>query len=153
MDRQGSERSRYEVAGQSQGLGLGVAILSAVGSFLKSAWKWIALALAVALSVLAPMYWLERTKRKRETERADAAVKAAKTATAAMRVEAQAGAEQRRIAEGLAAEREQNRIAAEHLREEAERLRKERDAERERIRELEPDALTEELNETLGHSQ
>lgn len=129
-----------------------MAVLSALGSVFRSGGKWLIIILGAAATLGFGLFWNERKNRKAETARADAAIRAAKTAKAAMEIEAKAARDQRLIKEGLVAEREQNRIEAVRLRAEADRLRKERDAERKRIEELEPGPLTDELNKALGHS-
>lgn len=114
-----------------------MAVLSAVSSFFRSSGKWLLIILGAVAGILGLLWWREKKRRKRTEVERDAAIAAAKTARAAMRIEVTAAAEQRRIAEGLAAEK--LRISVE-----AERLRRERDEVRRRIAEASPDELAKE---------
>jgi hypothetical protein len=121
-----------------------VSVLRKLGGWLKSAWKWIALALALALSVFAPLWYLERRRRKRETARADIAERAAAVHRAAAEIERTTAHDQRLIAADLAEQRDE-------LRRTAARLRLEREEERKRIADLDLDELADEWNKSDEH--
>lgn len=119
-----------------------MAVLSAVSSFFRSSGKWLLIILGAAAGVLGLLWWREKKRRKRTEVERDAAIAAAKTARAAMRIEVTAAAEQRRIAEDLNAEKLRIKV-------EADRLRRERDEVRKRIAWATPEGLGEEWNKTF----